>query len=73
MIMRLLVLIGLVGLAYYLLRRYLAPGRSEPKNQDRFAPMVRCERCGLHLPKQEAVALKNDEFYCCEQHARGED
>jgi len=73
MIMRLLVLIGLVGLAYYLIRRYLAPAPAQPKNQDRFAPMVRCERCGLHLPKQEAIALADDKFFCCEAHARGDD
>jgi len=30
-------------------------------------PMVRCQRCGLHIPKQEALNVDN-RYYCCEAH-----
>jgi uncharacterized protein len=29
--------------------------------------MVSCAACGLHLPRQEALAA-GERFYCCEEH-----
>lgn len=70
MLMRLLVLIGLVGLAYFLLKRFLTPAAPPKKQTESFQPMVSCDTCGLHLPKQEAITLAGDKHYCCDQHAQ---
>jgi uncharacterized protein len=32
--------------------------------------MVSCATCGLHLPRQEALA-QDERFFCCEEHRRG--
>lgn len=32
-------------------------------------PMVRCEHCGIHLPRSEAV-LSGGQTWCCTEHAR---
>jgi uncharacterized protein len=29
--------------------------------------MVSCAKCGLHVPRHEALP-HNDRFYCCEEH-----
>ena len=29
--------------------------------------MVRCNHCGLHFPKEEAISLEQA-YYCCEEH-----
>jgi uncharacterized protein len=29
--------------------------------------MVACKRCGLHLPKEEALEV-DGRFYCCQDH-----
>ncbi len=31
--------------------------------------MVSCAKCGLHLPRQEALPL-GDRYFCCEEHRR---
>jgi len=31
--------------------------------------MVSCSTCGLHLPREEALAL-GDRYFCCEEHRR---
>lgn len=35
---------------------------------DKTDDMVRCEHCGVYVPKGESI-LKNDKYYCCEAHA----
>lgn len=69
MIMRLLVIVGLIGLAYYALQRFLAPAQKPKKPQASFQPMVRCEYCGLHVPQAEAIARTGDKYYCSNEHA----
>lgn len=32
-------------------------------------PMVRCQECGVHVPKSESVVAASQSF-CCEEHAR---
>lgn len=32
--------------------------------------MVRCRRCGVHLPRNEALAGPDGQLYCCEAHRR---
>lgn len=70
MLMRLLVLIGLVGLAYFLLKRYLTPTAPSKKKTESFQPMVSCDSCGLHLLEQDAITLAGDKHYCCDEHAQ---
>ena len=68
---KLLVLILLVVLAVWLVRRALRASRSaegsekQPIQQD----LVRCARCGVHLPRAEA-RLAGGLLYCGEEHAR---
>lgn len=39
----------------------------EPKGE--VEDMVRCARCGVHLPRSESI-LSGGEFYCSEEHRR---
>ena len=32
-------------------------------------PMVSCAKCGLHIPRNEALT-QDDRFFCCEEHRR---
>ncbi len=31
--------------------------------------MVRCARCGVHIPKKESLSI-NQQYYCCETHSQ---
>jgi ribosomal protein S26 len=33
--------------------------------------MIACDRCGLHVPEDEAIH-RNGKHYCSEEHAREE-
>ena len=70
---RLLVLVILVVLAVWLVRRALAgPRRGSAAAEDgnpRPGELVRCAHCGVHLPKSEAQA-RGELSYCTEEHAR---
>jgi uncharacterized protein len=65
------VLILLAVLAVWLVRRALRGPRSaqgaekQPIQQD----LVRCARCGVHLPRSEARQA-DGQLYCGEEHAR---
>ena len=64
---RLVVLIVLVVLAVWLVRRALrkdAPAKPSPAGE-----LVRCAHCGMHLPRAEA-RQEAGVFYCSEEHAR---
>jgi uncharacterized protein len=68
---RLIVLVVLVVLAAWLIRRALratrTPGttRQSAIQQD----LVACARCGMHLPRNEAREA-GGRLYCGEEHAR---
>ena len=71
--LRLLVLIALVVLAVWLVRRALrAPqdrtGIQKPQSQAA-GELVKCARCGVHLPRGEA-RQSGGLLYCSEEHAR---
>ncbi|HEB58841.1 MAG TPA: hypothetical protein ENJ01_06460 [Gammaproteobacteria bacterium] len=34
---------------------------------DKVEHMVRCAKCGLHVPEHEALRV-DDRFYCCAEH-----
>ena len=65
---RLLVLIALVVLAVWLVRRALRGpvARHKPPVP---GELVACARCGVHLPRAEAREA-DGELYCGEEHAR---
>ena len=76
---RLLVLVVLVVLAVWLIRRAL---RAATRNPDSSSPagnadasnsksdeLVRCANCGVLLPRAEA-RLAGGALYCTEEHAR---
>ncbi len=70
---RLLVIVLLVVVAIWLLRRALRrPGQGpDAAGKPAAAPgeLVRCAHCGMHLPLAEARA-RDDRVYCSEEHAR---
>jgi uncharacterized protein len=69
---RLLVLVLLVVLAVWLVRRALRgtatkhEARKQAESQDE---LVRCARCGVHLPRGEARQAAGA-LYCSDEHAR---
>jgi uncharacterized protein len=70
---KLIVLIVIFAAAWWLLRRYLraliAKGRADPASPPAAEAMVRCERCGVHLPRSECIS-RNEQVFCSEEHAR---
>ena len=70
--MRFIVLIALVVLAVWLIRRALR-GPVQKADLQRKAQavgeLVRCAHCGVHLPRVEARQA-DGALYCSEEHAR---
>ena len=76
---RLLVLVVLVVLAVWLIRRALrastrTPGASSPggnadSSSNKSEELVRCANCGVLLPRAEARPAGGG-LYCTEEHAR---
>lgn len=67
MIIRLLLLVLLGWLAYKVIRRYLAqPGAARPETTHD-GDMVQCAHCGVHVPREEAIAYQG-KSYCCQDH-----
>jgi uncharacterized protein len=70
--MRFIVLIVLVVLAVWLIRRALqAPAQKADlhKRTEAAGELVRCAHCGVHLPRSEARQAAGA-LYCSEEHAR---
>jgi len=74
--MRFVVLILLLVLAVWLIRRALAASRNKENREgargqasSAGGDLVRCARCGVHLPRAEALLAGGDTF-CGEEHAR---
>jgi uncharacterized protein len=71
--MRFIVLIILVVLAVWLIRRAIRASRAGPPMQKQASvqqqELVRCARCGVHLPRSEAREA-GGLTYCGEEHAR---
>jgi uncharacterized protein len=66
---RLLFLLAVIVVVFLLLRsfRKRAPGQQHPPAAAE--EMVRCAKCGVHLPKSESI-LAGGNFYCCDAHRR---
>jgi uncharacterized protein len=68
--MRLIVLIVLVVLAVWLIRRaFLTSNKSRQAPPPMHGDLVACARCGMHLPRTEAREA-GGRLYCGEEHAR---
>lgn len=68
---RVLVLILIVVLVVWLLRRALKPAAPKPPaaKTPLEGDLVACARCGLNLPRSEAREA-NGAVYCSDEHAR---
>jgi uncharacterized protein len=69
---RFLVLVLLVVLAVWLVRRALRRSATRGdlrKSAQTAGELVRCVRCGVHLPRGEALQAAGS-LYCSEEHAR---
>ena len=65
---RLIVLILLVVLAVWLIRRALRA--SQPKERPPVqGDLVACARCGVHLPRSEGLVTRGL-YYCSAEHQR---
>jgi uncharacterized protein len=70
--MRLIVLILLAVLTVWLIRRALRASKRGEEGQARppeVGDLVKCARCGVHLPRSEA-RLADGQLFCGEEHAR---
>lgn len=66
---RLLFWIALIAAAVWLWRRFkktTASAQAMPKD-DEAAPMVRCVQCGVHVPRDKALA-QGTQWFCSQTH-----
>ncbi len=72
--MKFILLLGLGVLVAYLIlksyrRRVERSGAPPPKGSE---DMVRCEHCGVHLPRSESITT-HGRFFCTPEHRREHD
>ena len=60
-----------IGLIVWILMRLAKGPRIEKQQTKKVDDMVRCARCGMFVPRHEAISAE-DRYYCCSQH-RDED
>ena len=71
--MRTLLLIAAIVLVFLIVRSLLRRARIEQEMRSRVeAPtkMIRCDRCGLHVPEHDAVRGQDGHVFCSEEHRR---
>ncbi len=67
---RLLLLLAIVALVIWLIRRYRRSLDDGSKSQRaEIEDMVRCAHCGMHLPRSESIESAGH-FYCSAEHRR---
>ncbi len=68
-LMRLIVLLIIVAVLMWLLKRLFSPGpepeRLEAKNSEN---MRQCKYCGVHVP-ESSIVIRDEETYCSAEHA----
>jgi len=68
--MRILLLIIAVVFGFLIIKQMInSRRRSEEKKLPETTRMVRCEHCGVHIPKQEAL-LDNNHYFCSDEHRK---
>ena len=67
---KLILLIVIFAGAWWLIRRYVRSMRNDAV-KPAAAPedMVRCARCGVHLPRSESV-MRETKLFCSQEHAQ---
>jgi uncharacterized protein len=67
---KLLLVIAVFAVVYLIVRagRNKSEGAAPP-SATREEDMVRCQVCGVHLPRSEALSSRED-FFCTEEHLR---
>jgi uncharacterized protein len=70
MMLRLLLLSMAVWIAYVLVRDALRRRRVHRTPPAPLVATVRCARCGVHLPAEEALQHVDGRHYCSPEHAR---
>jgi len=70
-LIRLIAIAFIIWLVIYIARQLLQKRSQsqEKKPTMKIGTMVQCERCGLHIPENEAVK-ENGHYYCCEDHRK---
>ena len=69
---RILFFVLLAIVVYMVLRSMQRRGNDRPRGTTGSGPpqaMVSCAKCGLHVPRHEALPL-GDRYFCCEEHRR---
>lgn len=67
---RLLFWLAIITAAFWLWRRFTRSKSARPRTDDATAkpvPMVRCEHCGTHVPRDHALA-KGEQWFCSQAH-----
>lgn len=67
---RLLFWIAIIAAAFWLWRRFTRSTAARPKAPEASqqpAPMVRCQCCGIHVPRDHALA-KGEHWFCSQAH-----
>jgi uncharacterized protein len=64
-------LVAVFAAAWWLLKRYVRSLRNDAPPAPVSEDMVRCARCGLHLPRSEGL-LRDGRTFCSEEHVRSE-
>lgn len=70
-LLRLIFIALAVWVLIALIRSYMRRAAA-PKKPQRIGTIVRCTKCGLHVPQSEAL-VKDERYYCSASHrdARG--
>jgi hypothetical protein len=67
--LRFIIFIAAIWVALLIIRFYLGQSsRKRASQSSKSIETVRCQQCGLVLPKKEALLQKNY-FFCSKQHA----
>jgi uncharacterized protein len=64
----LLILVAIIAI-YLVVRALLRRRRLQRPTRTIAADMVRCARCGIHLPQRDAVR-SGDDWYCSNEHRK---
>lgn len=66
---RYLLLAVTVWALFLLVRRHRTRPQdvAEPQPDNTHVDMIPCDRCGLHLPRAEALQVSG-RYYCCREH-----
>ncbi|MFV3090633.1 PP0621 family protein [Pseudomonas sp. GW6] len=64
---RLLFWVAVIFAAIWIWRRFISKAKPTRPTEGAAAPMVRCENCGVHIPKTQALS-QDQRWYCSQKH-----